>query len=195
MNNPKRVFYILLSSLIGTILLGSAGYYLLDRQLASKANSLSQTKADLQVLEQQVDIFEDAKEKIEEFTFIEELASEVLPEGKLQGEAIAELKDFIIKSSMRLESISFGSSGDEVNVDTSQTQLLENVKGVRVLPTTVVLKSGATYANLLEFLQRIESNRRLMQVTSLDLVPLSENRNKFSTITVQLNIFLKDQND
>lgn len=193
MTPSKKAFLIILGS-IGAIVLGGAGiFYLLDKQLVSLNEEVGKLKADQQVIRSQINIYETARQKVEELAFVQGLADQVLPQEREQANAVAELKSFVNSVGLELESVAFtgDNSKAQANLETSQTEQAEGLAGVRILPTTIVIKPGATYRQVLQLLERIERNQRKMQVIEITLIPNEEGGSTFSTITMSINIYLR----
>ena len=194
MNKAKKAFYIMIGVLSVTFIAGGGGFYLTDQRLQEKSVKISELKADQAIIEQQVNIYEDARQKIEELSFIEDLANQVLPESKEQAELISEIRTFAELSNMPIQSIDFNSGNSlTLDLDTSQTTPADGIAGVLVLPTNVtfqVSERGPLYSDLIEFLERIENNRRKMQITDITLSPNPENPNLLSAVNVSIDVFV-----
>lgn len=192
MIKSKKVFLGMIALLVLTIGGIGGGIYVYDQQLTEQTKEISQLMADREVLEQQIKIYRDANQKIQELSYIDEIAKEVLPPNKEQAEVIAEINKFARESGMTVSSLEFGGAQGNTpdSLDTSQTEVIAGL-GVRVLPVTVSIDPSPSYDQVISFLQRIEINRRKMQVVSLDLTPQASDRSTFSSVIVTINIYLK----
>ncbi len=197
MDKPKKAFFIMLAVLAVTIIGGGGGFYLTDQALQKKSSEISQLRADQALIDQQITIYEDAKKKIEELAFIEDLANQVLPQDKEQGEVIAEIRTFAEQAGMPIASITFSgatTSTGAAGLATSQTDAVEGLTGVRVLPAELSFttsENAPSYNQVIGFLQKIETNRRKMQITDITLSPNPLNPNLISSISISVNIYLK----
>lgn len=191
MNSPKKVFYGLLG-LVGLIIAGGAGtFYLFDTQLSKLNQDVSKLLAEQEAIGNQITLFEDAEEKIEELSFVQDLSDEVLPSSKQQANVVAELKKFIVDAGLQFDSVTF--SGSELGsggLNLSQTQAQSGLAGVRILPATAVIRAGASYSQVIDLLRTIENNQRKMQVTDIALTPES-GASTFSSITVQIDVYVR----
>ncbi len=191
MSRSKKAFLALLGTLVAVIAAGVGVFYLFDKQLVTMNHDISKLKAEQTAAQSQINSYEATKKKVEELAFVRQLAFEVLPGEKEQANTVAELKKFVIDAGMIFEALTFtGESSAIGGGGSSQTQAADGINGVRVLPASIQIAAGATYEQVLSLLQKIETNQRKMQVTELTLVP-DETGTKFSTITINVDIYLK----
>ncbi len=187
----KRAFYVMLAVLGATVLAGCAGFYFGSRMLRNRASTIADLKADQQIVDQQVDVYEETKHKVGQLGFVDTLAAEVLPAEKAQASAVGQLKLFATESGTAIQNLSFTGSTDTKNPALSQTSAVEGLTGVRSFQISLTLRSGVEYKQFILFLKRIETNRRRMQVTSLNITPDALNRNKLSSATLAIDIYLR----
>ncbi len=194
MNKSKKAFFIMLAVLAATLAASGGGFYLADQTLQKSSKEISDLKADQEIIERQITIYEDARKKIEELSFIDDLANQVLPSTKEQAEIIGELRSFAETSSLAIQSIDFDSGNSlNTNLDTSQTQPATGIPGVLVLPVGVVFQSSDTspaFDNFVGFLEKIEQNRRKMQITEISMTPSSKNPSVLSAASLSIEIFV-----
>jgi hypothetical protein len=155
-------------------------------------NEVGQLLAEQEVIGTQIEVYEATKEQIEDLGFVNKLANDVLPQSKEQANVVAEIKQFINESGLQLETLSFNNTpGVGTGLSISQTEAVTNLAGVRVLPATAVISPvGATYSDVLNLLERIESNQRKMQVTEVSLTPVPASE-EIASFTITLNIYLR----
>ncbi len=187
----KRAYLVMLGVLAATVLIGLAGFYLGEQRLAKRAASIADLKADQQIAQQQIEIYKETEAKVEELSFVKELADDVLPQEKAQAAAVAQLQVLARESGVGVQTISFGGSSDPKSPELSQTNAVDGVTGVRTFQVTLSLETGSTYKEFLNFLQKLERNRRKMQVTSLAITPDSNNRNILSSANLSINVYLR----
>ena len=192
MNSPRKAFYGLLGLVAAAILGGVGVFYLFDGRLSTLNEDVGKLLAEQQAIGEQIQIYENAERKVEELAFVEELAAKVLPTSKEQANVVAELKTFIVDAGLSFSSVTF--SGSEIGnggLSISQTQAQSGLQGVRVLPVTAVIEAGARYEDVIKLLQTIENNQRKMQVTDIALTPEAESQDTFSSITMQINVYVR----
>lgn len=192
---PKRASYVLGLVLLLVVGAGGGAFYLGDKSLQKKSLEISEEKANQEAVKTQLTIFEDSKEKVSKYGFVEELANKVLPESKLQSEVLAELTQFAANNGMTIQALTF-SNGDATATDPSisQTETIVGLAGVRVLNASIQFANepAISYNNFLNFLHNVETNQRKMQVTTLSLSPNPDDSQLIASATVTVNIFLKD---
>lgn len=172
---PKKGFYSLLIGSFVLIALIAAGYYFTRQQLKSKSTDLSHLKAELDVLDERIIGAQKAINQYKELSFIDDVASSVLPPDKIQSNLVGELYALSAESSVSIRSLSFQSSGGQQisDPDLTQTSPLEGVNGVFSLPIDIDYTSGS-YNSMLIFLEKLESNRRKFQVSRINISPIIE---------------------
>jgi cell division protein FtsB len=193
MTTTKKSFFAILG-VIGIIVGGGVGIFsLLDGQMKQLNGEVAKLKADQEAIRSQIDIYASARKKVEELRFVQDLADSVLPPSKEQANVVAELKKFITDSGLQFDSVAFTGDNSKIvgGIGNSQTEQVEGLAGVRILPTSVVIRAGATYQQVLKLLETIEQNQRKMQLTEITLVPNDESATAFSTITMTVNIYLR----
>ena len=171
MNNPKKVFYVMMSVLVFVLALGLGAFYFTDSKLSEKAGRISELKAEDEVLEEQVRRGQELKSQLESLQFTEQIISEVLPSSKEQSNFVGELIAMEKEAGVTLDGIGFlgsdiASGGDP---DFSQTEDLTEIGNVKILPVTTSFKC-ATFNELSKFLVATETNQRKMQVSRIDIV-------------------------
>ncbi len=192
---PKKTVFMLVGILLVIIGLGIAAFYYGDNILQIRSKKISLEKANLEAIEAEISIFEDSKEKVEEYGFIIDLIDKILPESKYQSEVIAELKAFSVENNMQITSLTF--SGGETAVSSpqySQTKAVEGLEGVRVLSASIQFDTDPSiaYNDFLGFLRKIENNQRKMQVTSITVSPSAEDRTRLGTASVTVDMYLQE---
>jgi len=177
MSKSQRAFFAMIALLILSAGSAVGVFYMMRSQLEDKSQEVHDLKVEKEVISEQIKIFEDAKAKVEELSYVEDIAEAVLPSTKDQAEGVAELRKFADTAGMTIQSISFGGgvSEDASDLEISQTIAVSGLAGVRLLPTTVAFAPGSSYNDILEFLEQIESNRRKMQIANVTISPNDAN--------------------
>lgn len=105
--SAKRVFYVLIiiSFLLGGFIIGTAilGNIVFKKQF----QKLSELKAKSQVLEQQSLSLIKAKQDIEQYSELDEIAKQIVPQDKDQARTVREINRVALESGITLSGISF----------------------------------------------------------------------------------------
>lgn len=216
--NSKKMFFVMIGlivllgiGIIATIVIG-------NNTLKSKADRLAELKLEEQILEEQQTALTRATREIEQYAELEQIAKSVVPQDKDQARAVREIVKIAAQEGIAINSISFPSSnlgsrtapqaqtpsdeGDESSESpstpsappVSQAEPVQGVPGVYSLEMTIVPNADVpvTYYQFLDFLERLENNRRTAQVTSVQVSPRNFNQeNPLVNFTLTLNIFVK----
>jgi len=208
--NSKRMFYMLLSTLGLVVMLGIGAVVLGDKMLKNKSAELLDLKITDQVLEQQQSSLLQAKRDLEKYKDLEAIAKAIVPKDKDQAEAVQQISQIATEAKVDLTTISFPSSNlgqkttntnktDEKTESTtpapppvSQVVPVSGIKGVYQLDVTIVSNpvKPVTYNQLVDFLQRLEKNRRTAQVSGIIIDPNDADRSLL-TFTLTVGIYLK----
>jgi Tfp pilus assembly protein PilO len=184
----KRMFFVIVAVLLLSIFGGGVIYYFADQYLSKKAQDISQLKAELDVIQLKIDGAIQAEKDLEELNFIKEIANQVLPPEKIQSNIVGDLVKFGEDTGVTVRGISFtptSSTGEQLNL--SQTKPLDGVPGVNALPMT--LSVNGRYEEILNFLRKLETNRRKMQVDNLMLTPQPDGGD--ITATLIINVYVR----
>jgi hypothetical protein len=207
--SAKRVFYGMLAGTLVLILICVAATYFASQLLVKEGNSLLDLKLQKAVLAKQRDSLAKAKEDIAKYSELEVIAKTVVPQEKDQARTVLELVQLANESGISITSIDFpqsllgqaakkstkkDSKAPVVMVDSNTTQLtaLDNLKGVYSMEISLQSNQNqpVTFAQLLDYLRRLEKNRRTAQVIDLAITPSATNRN-LVTFTLKLNSYVK----
>lgn len=192
----KHVYFIMIG-LIVLLLAGLVGgSYGVDSMLQQQSKKLVSLKAKNQTLSQQQTGLAKAKEDVQQYTSLEQIAKSIVPQDKDQAEAVREIVNIAKTSGVSLSSINFPSStlgaGTATKSSITQVKPVTGIKDVYELEIT--LQSDATnpvsYSQFIDFLSKLENNRRTAQVSSISLQPLPSNRNLL-TFTLILDEYIK----
>jgi hypothetical protein len=199
--NSKKVFYALLGTLVLIFVAAIAITYIGIGRLQTTGNELVKHKLDEAVLEKDEEALARAKEDVKKYSDLEAIAKAIVPQEKDQVRTVREIVSIAQSSDIKLKSISFPSSTlgtvqkkSKKTKEIAPTQLtpVEDLKGVFVMPITVESDPEApvSYAQLLNFLTKLEKNRRTSHITNLSITPNEEDRSKVS-FTLQINAYIK----
>lgn len=212
----KKMFFVMIGlvGLCAVLIIAAAvgGDLLLQKQ----SQKLVGLKLDNQVLEGQQTALSQAKKDLEKYSELETIAKQVVPQDKDQARATREIITIAAASGIKISSIGFPAStlgqalpkaaadadasktGSSSTTPTtpaapavSQVKPVSGIEGLYQLDITVTSDptSPATYAKLIDFLKRLEQNRRTAQVTQISITPDSLNRTNLNfTLTITLYI-------
>lgn len=196
---------LLCLAVIGILVVG-------DSMLKKQATKLTELKLEDHLLDEQQAALSQATKDIAEYEELEQVAKTVVPQDKDQARAVREIIALARESGIPISTISFPASSlgskptqpktteGEAKPSTSapspitQAKPVEGVSGVYALEMIITPNAEAriSYYQLLEFLKRLENNRRTAQVTSVKVTPVTaEAANPFITFTLTINIFVK----
>lgn len=192
---------LLFLSAIGILLMG-------DNILKGQSKKLLELKLENKLLEEQQASLTQADKDIQKYEDLEQIAKAVVPQDKDQARAIREIVRIASETGISINSISFPASnlggagstnGSSATAAASQAVVsqaipVQGVTGVYSLEMVITPDSeqDITYYQLLEFLERLENNRRTAQVTSVKVTPITFNvNNPIINFVLTINIFIK----
>lgn len=202
MKMDSRVVNRLLLGLILILLLGSLiGSRSIVGQLKSQTNQLVSLKAKKQALETEQTNLAVAKKEVAKYASLEKIAESIVPQDKDQAEAVREIVNIAAASNIKLTSIDFPTStlgqtsttskAAQQRILLSQLTPVKGIARVYVLPISVKDNEQAdatTYNNFLNFLTKLEQNRRTSEVTNLSIQPQS---NGLITFSLTINEYIR----
>jgi hypothetical protein len=198
--NSKKLYSILVAALVvaGLGLFGSV--YYANSILSSKSSELVDLRASKQSKEQQEKQLVKAKDDIKTYSDLNEIAKSVVPQDKDQAKTVGEIVELASQSGIRrLGSITFPPStlgGTTKSVKTSKglTQVtpVKGLPGVYELQITVSQPTTdpVSYGSFINFLSKLERNRRTAQVSSINVQPDAA-RSDLVSFTLVLNEYIK----
>lgn len=207
----KRAFYFMIAVLGVSVVLVGIVVYFGNKMLAKESNKLVELKVVNSVLETQTAGLAQAQRDIEKYDGIEEITQSIVPQDKDQARAVREINVLANESGFAIKSVTFPSSnlgtkttpakpaeGESASPTPqpsnaiSQAKPVTGLKGVYSLEATIAPQGYVSYYDFLQFLSRLEQNRRTAQVTRISINPQSENKqDPLIDFTLTVNIFLK----
>lgn len=189
--NTKRVFFGMLGALVILSALFVATAYFGNKLIVREGESLTNLKLEAAVLDKQAEALQRAKRDINEYQELEAIAKAIVPQDKDQAQTVLELVSIAKESGIDITSVQFpasqlGSStkGSKKNSNPNLSQLteLDSPKGVYSMRIDIETNKDipVRYEQLIDFLRRLENNRRTAQVTNLSITPNEGNRNIIS---------------
>ena len=163
-----------------------AGTYGANSFLQQRSKMLLDQKATSASLSTQQRQLEQDKKDIEKYQNLNNIAKSIVPQDKDQAKAILEIVSIARQSNIsRLSSVTFpvstlggvGATGSTSNL--TQLTPVPGIPGVYKLQITVMLNdtSAVPYNTFINFLQRLEQNRRTSQVGNISVIPNVKNPN------------------
>ncbi len=218
--NQNRLRLILLGLLAGASLLFFITAFGGLSLLSAKSQKLVELKTQNKTVDIQSSNLAASKKQVEQYAYFNDIAKTVLPTDKDQAQAAADIFKLADQSGIAIASITFpasdlgaktpasSSSADSTNATTapatsavSQAKPVEGIAGLYALELTISPQSGGgvvesklvTYSKLLDFLGRIEHNRRTAQITKVNIQPqiTESGPSQFINFTLVINIFIK----
>ncbi len=209
--NSKKMFFVIMGILVilGGLLIASV--VVGNQMLQKKSKQLVDLKVENRTLEEQQLSLIRAKKDINEYSDLERTAKVIVPQEKDQARTVREIINIANSAGVNVASVSFptstlgqpqakpptsGEGGTPAPAPTvppiTQVKPVENIKGVYKLE--MVIQSDTSnpvpYTKLIDFLTRLEQNRRTAQVTSINVQPSAKGRN-LVTFSVTINVYIK----
>jgi len=213
--NPKRFFFVMVGLFSLSIIGGGAMLYFANSMLQKRSGSVVDLKLESAQVEAQLTAYRAAKKDVQDYSYLNNIIDGALPQDKDQARTVREIFLLAQQAGISIKSVQFPSStlgtvtapAAGVTPATTpttpaaapvitQAKPVTGLNGVYSIETVVTpfadnLSNRVTYAQLISFLQKIESNRRAMQVASIQLNPLGQNPTDSISFTLTLNIFIK----
>lgn len=207
--NSKRTYYLMIVSLV--LLVGAilGGTYMATGMLKKQSEKLVDYKLLDQVLQQEQTGLIKAKADGKKYSSLEQIAKTIVPQDKDQARAVREIVKIATESGIKPTAINFpvstlgniptgaaagtatsgtGAPGTAAKQSLSQLSPVKGIPGVYNLPITIEVDATAVvpYAKFIEFLGRLEQNRRTAHVSSILIQPSPTNGDMVSfTLTVE----------
>jgi hypothetical protein len=219
----KRLYFILLTLLVISLVGAAAAVYYGNSLLTARAGRLMSLKSESQVLGQQQLALLQAKQDIQRYSQLESIAKTVVPQEKDQARTVREIIALARASGVGIANIAFPSSllGEQKNpapapapadgaalaapppaaplaaqptAPPAALTQVEPVKGIAGLFQMDINVQGSNrpvpYESLLNFLSRLEQNRRTAQVINLSVQPATADRDQV-TFSLMLRVYIK----
>ncbi len=218
--NAKRLYFVLIGFLILLIIGGGSAFVFADSFLSKQANKVSDLKVQQAVLEAQESSFIKARNDLKKYESLKASIDRVLPEDKDQARAVRELFTIAEETGMKISQITFPtsdlgrqtktpaatstpgtaspapSSSPTTTPSITQAKPVDGISGV--LGITAAVEVGPmnedepiTYGDFLEFMNKLEQNRRTMQVSQVTLNPVEQQQGGEFDFSFSVTIFVK----
>jgi hypothetical protein len=206
------VFLLCIIGFIGVFVLGSS-------TLKKKSNEMVNLKLQNQNADTELANLQAAKKQVEKYSYFKNIASTVIPNDKDQGQAVYDLSQMASQSGILLKSITFPTSNLGIKslsipatsgtsstssatsatakAVVSQSKPVSGIPGLYSVQFTISPQTGPNippaqqdvYPKMIDFLSRIENNRRTAQITKVTIEPVPNTDQLSFDFTV--NIFIK----
>src|SRR3989344_736539 len=184
-----------------------------NQTLGKKSAKLVNLRLENELAENQQTSLVQTNKNIDTYIELEKIAKAVVPQDKDQAQTVREIVKIASESGITLSSISFPAStlgqaapkptteaGDTTGTSQTQTSTasvtqvkpVQGIAGVYVMEIIVQQEQAKpiTYNQLIDFLKRLENNRRTAQVSGVTVQPNPSNRSKLS-FTLTVNAYIK----
>jgi hypothetical protein len=209
---PKKYFYVMVLVLALCLVGAGAVVYFGNGLLTKQSSNVVDLKLENKELEEQLSAYQAAKASVEKYSYLTDIVEGALPQDKDQARSVREIQALAQASGISVKSIQFpastlgqiappsssGSATPAVGASTAITQAkpVTGLTGVYSIETVVTPNADnknnkVSYSQLIDFLQSIESNRRAMQVSNLQISPLGQSATDSISFVLTLNIFIK----
>ncbi len=206
--NSKRFYFIMLgvTAFLGIAIFGTA--FLGNSLLQKQSQKLVGLKLDAKVIEAQQTSLIQAKKDIAKYEDLEKQAKAIIPQDKDQAAAVREIVKIASASGISLSSINFTSSslGQKTVVKSesgatstksttpplTQVEKVPGITGLYSMTLTIQSNSDqpVSYASFINFLNRLEQNRRTAHVTGVSISPDAKNPSNLS-FNLVVNLYIK----
>lgn len=191
--------------------LTAASVILGSSMLQKKSAELVELKLQDRLIEEQEIALLQAKKDIEKYQELDEIAKSIVPQDKDQAKTVREIISLADQAGVKIASIGFPDSSlgtkipllsPSTNSDgttqapavqappLTQVKPVDGIKGVYEMSVDINVTTDITYLQLIDFLTRLEQNRRTAQITSIGITPNNFNRNLLN-FNIQMNVFVK----
>ncbi len=188
--------------------------------LSGKSKSMVNLKIESMTLEAQSTSLAIAQKQVESYGYFKDVAKTVIPNDKDQAQAVLDIFQLANEAGISLQGVTFPAStlgvkstsvsGTTAAADASsaaaktvlsQAKAVEGISGLYSIELTITPETGpnvpddkrVTYSKLLDFLDRIEHNRRTAQITQVNIQPqgVDGGTSQHINFTMTINIFIK----
>lgn len=208
MRNKRFFFGICALFVLVLMLIGAAAFFGVQ-QLSKQSSKLQSIKAEEATVEKQKASQTQAKKDIAKYSELNNLTKSIVPQDKDQAKTVREINNIASQSGVSLKSVTFnsstlgqikaapssgtsGTSGTKTQATPSITQVkpVDGIPGVYALEIVIANDEDSliTYNQLINFLSKLESNRRTAHVDKISITPKKGGKLSFS---ITLNAYVK----
>ena len=194
--SAKKLNTIMIVLLVLLIVATGGGLIFGNRLLKNSADALVQAKLDNIVYDGEEQAYLQARQDLDRYAELNEIVQKILPKSKDQAQAVSELYKIGDETGIIIASVQFPSSnlGQKTSSGgVTQAKAVEGMPGVLGIDITVQLEPAGgpsiSYNNMISFLQKVELNRRSMQIKQITVY--ADTVNGGVTFDLTLTIFVK----
>jgi type II secretory pathway pseudopilin PulG len=185
--------------------------------LSAKSNQVVNQKLESEKLEAQLSSLGVAKYEVDKYSYFTDVAKTVIPNDKDQAQAVLDIFKMADESGISIQNVTFpdsnlgapgstssggtSASGASAKTALSQAKAVDGIPGLYSVELTITPESSPelpvskqiTYGKLIDFLQKLENNRRTAQITSVIVQPQGneDGPSPYINFTLKVNIFIK----
>ena len=207
------MYFGLLGLICLMVIGGVCALFIGNNMLKTNSDALVQLKLENKVLEEQQVSLLQANKDIEKYAELENVTKSIVPQDKDQAKTVREIIKIAEESGIGISSITFPNSTlgtaapkpatTEQSSDSpkpatpaappvSQVTPVSGITGVYQLEITIQSDADTpiSYENLINFLTRLEQNRRTAQVAEINIQPKASDIHTL-TFNIVINVFIK----
>ncbi|PID32483.1 hypothetical protein CR970_00195 [Candidatus Saccharibacteria bacterium] len=210
----KKVYFAMVVGVALSVVLLFTVAYLGDQWLRKSSAELHDVRLQSRLVDEQQIALVQANKDIKKYEQLEQIANAVVPQDKDQARAVREIVKLAGEAEIPLSSITFPSSNlgstskpkatkkksssktPAKKLDTApkvtQVQPVNGISGVYAMEIKIQSDSGTPipYNSLLNFLEKLENNRRTSQVSSINIKPEKDSPSLI-TFLLTINVYIK----
>jgi len=214
--SQRRLRLMLLGGLGGAVILFFAIALGGLNLLSTQSQKLVELKQQNSAANAQASSLASSKKQVEQYAYFNTVAKTVLPSDKDQAQAVLDIFRLADQAGISIANITFPASNlgakpsakassDAATASSktaiSQAKPVEGITGLYSLELIITPQTGigvpeakkVSYQKFLDFLDRIERNRRTAQITQVNIQPetSASGPSQFIDFTLTINIFMK----
>lgn len=199
--------YILVGTLIATLIAMGAGVYFAYSFLSDVAEEVAQVQSRADSTDAELQYINQLEQKLEQYSTARERASQIVAQSqsyRYQDQVIQDLTQYASRAGLQISSFNFqnteSAGADTAAPPTPTTQgaptstqpdaAAAPANSIQSTMVSVQLSEPIPYRNLLHFIHLIEENLTRMQITELSLAP-GDSGSTVSTQTLNIEVYLR----
>lgn len=205
--NSKRAYLITMGIFILLVVGVFATTFFSVKMLTKESDKLVETKLENKILDEQQIALVAANKLTEKYASLDKISRSIVPQDKDQAKAVREIVKIADETGVKLGVISFpastlGAIKPKVATETPSTTVVSpketqvkpvtGIPGVYVMEITIAQDPSrpVSYVKFIDFMERLENNRRTAQVSNVTIQPFPQDRNKLS-FSMIVNAYIK----
>ncbi len=210
--NAKKAFLGMVGVVSLLVILGLGVTYGGYKMVIKQGDELEKAKLESKVADEKQKLLDQAIKDIAEYKDLELITKAIVPQEKDQAKTVLEIVELAKKSGINIQSVQFPASelgqvtkkskassgpslargGSSSTSGLTQLTEVEGLKGVYEMTITITAdpEQNITYDQLLDYLRRLENNRRTAQVSNISITPNVGNPD-YVSFSLNLKSFVK----